>query len=100
MARAPIGGSLAIEVELMRERSSALRRVGHTLESLSAKLHELHSAIERGDRPRASAIAEYRDLYAEAEKQRWYLIVQREAMGLHHHGELDIQYPLPPRLTR
>ena len=31
----------------------------------------------------------------EAERYRYYLIVQREAMGLRHHAEVARRYPLP-----
>ena len=44
---------------------------------------------------RARIVARHRELRAEAENQHWYLIVQREAMGLRHHGDIYELYRLP-----
>jgi hypothetical protein len=99
MASGPVGGVLAIELELVKERASALRRAGESLEAALEKLSALKAKIDGGEVPsRAEAIAEYRELYAEAEKQRWYMVIQREAMGLKQHRELDELYPLPAKL--
>ncbi|HZH79252.1 MAG TPA: hypothetical protein VEY88_24740 [Archangium sp.] len=38
----------------------------------------------------------HKELRAEAEKQRWYLVIQREALGLRQHADLEEMYPLPP----
>jgi hypothetical protein len=87
---------LAIEVEMQSEKASALRRVALRLESLLAELQETERALHGLSGPaRARFVARHRELRADAEKQRWYLIVQREAMGLRHHGDIYELYRLP-----
>jgi hypothetical protein len=88
---------LAIEVELRKEKAGALRRVGTLLESLLTELGELQRQLGTvtGD-ARARVLARHRELRAQAEKQQWYLIVQREAMGLTKHHDVYEQYKIPP----
>jgi hypothetical protein len=87
---------LSIEVEMQSEKASALRRVALRLESLLAELQETERAL-RGlsGAARGRFVERHRELRGEAEKQRWYLIVQREAMGLRHHGDIYELYRLP-----
>jgi hypothetical protein len=90
------GAPLAIEVEMQSEKASALRRVASRLESLLLELAETERTLRGLSGPgRARLVARHRELRAEAEKQRWYLIVQREAMGLRHHGDIYELYRLP-----
>ncbi|HEY8212447.1 MAG TPA: hypothetical protein VIG99_33420 [Myxococcaceae bacterium] len=92
----PIGGALAIEVEIRKEKASALRRVAGQLERAISDLRALESRFPAAGTPdRARFVERYRALRAEAEKYRWNLIVQREAMGLLHHGVVDETYPIP-----
>ena len=91
-------GPLAIEVQLRGEAASALRHVGSKLDSALAELVAMHAQLlqtEPGP-ARVTRVAEYRAKRAEVEHRKWMLIVQREAMGLSHHGEVDEVYPLPP----
>ena len=83
--------------ELHEERASALTRISRTLESLIGELHALRATIAdapQSDRDRE--IARYHELRKRALKYRWYLEVQREALGLRHHHRLDEFYPIPP----
>lgn len=90
-------GKLAIEVEIQSEKASALRRVASRLETLLGELAQTERELYRLSGPaRERCVARHRELRAEAEKQRWYLIVQREAMGLRHHGDIYELYKLPP----
>jgi hypothetical protein len=87
---------LSIEVEMQSEKASALRRVALRLESLLAELQETERALQGlSGAARSRFVERHRELRAEAEKQRWYLIVQREAMGLRHHGDIYELYRLP-----
>jgi hypothetical protein len=87
---------LPIEVELQREKASALRRVGHKLEQLIAELAQLEKEIASASgAERAKRLTRHAALLREAEDQRWKMIVQREAMGLSRHEEVDRHYPLP-----
>lgn len=70
---------LAIEEELKAERAASLGRAG--------------AALER-------ALAAWRgqptpDALREAQKRLWYLIVQREAMGLLKHRDVYDAYGVP-----
>ena len=85
-----------IELELMEERASALRRISQTLESLIDQLETLRARI--GDvhwSNRSPEVAEYRELRRRAVRYRWYLEVQREALGLHPDHRLDEFYRIP-----
>lgn len=87
---------LPIELELQREKASALRRVGVRLEQLIAELAGLEKEIAAATgTDRTRRVARHAALRREAEEQRWKMIVQREAMGLKRHEEVDRHYPLP-----
>ena len=88
-----------IELELMEERAAALRRISQTLESLIQQLHELRARIGEVHWPNPSPdVASYRELRRRAVRYRWYLEVQREALGLHPDHRLDEFYPIPAPL--
>ena len=40
-------------------------------------------------------VDEYRSLRRQARRYRWYLEIQREAIGLRRHELLDELYPIP-----
>ena len=88
--------------ELQEERAAALARISRRLERLLDQLHatreQIASAPEDGVREedRARLVAEYRELWKEAVNYRWYLEVQREAIGLRQHQRLDEFYRIPP----
>lgn len=87
---------LAIEVEIQSEKASAMRRVASRLEALLVELQETEQVLRETSGPaRARLVARHKELRADADKQRWYLIVQREAMGLRHHGDIYDLYRLP-----
>lgn len=97
MSRPGTTDGLAIEVEIRAEKASALRRVATKLEALIAELTQLASGLSAlSGSARDAAVARHRELRAEAEKQQWYLIVQREAMGLRNHRDVYEIYRLPP----
>jgi hypothetical protein len=87
--------------QLNEERISALVRISKTLESLLAQLHDarIRVAGARGD-ARARELATYRDLHQRATLYRWYLEVQREALGIRHHQGLDEFYAIPAPIER
>ncbi|WP_224247819.1 hypothetical protein [Hyalangium gracile] len=97
--RSSIDSPLAIEIALRQEKVGALRRVGDTLEKMLGELKELERQLRTLTGPaRAKPLAAYHQLRADAEYQRWCLVVQREAMGLFNHSEVDLMYPVPPQL--
>ena len=82
--------------ELHEERVSALMRISGTLEALMRELHASRERLRRAtgaDRERE--VATWRDLRARAVKYRWYLEVQREALGMRRHDVLDEFYQVP-----
>lgn len=89
----------SLERELSEERAATLRRISSTLESLIARLDASREQMAhlRGAERRREVDA-YRDLRREAIRYRWYLEVQREALGLRHHQYLDDFYPIPNRI--
>lgn len=92
---------LPVEVELLKERASALRAVGERIEKLLAALTILETALAtRTGADRLPLLKEHRALRAQADAERWKLIVQREAMGLSRHDEVDRVYPLPQPITQ
>jgi hypothetical protein len=83
--------------ELAEERLGALLRISRTLESLIAQLHAARERLARlPDADRARELPAYRELHARALEYRWFLEVQREALGLRHHHRLDEFYAIPP----
>lgn len=91
---------LPVEVEILKEKAGALGRVGERLDGSLARLAELQARIARAGRDeRAALIAAYRAERARAVELRYYLVVQREALGLRRHAHVDRAYPLPPSIT-
>jgi hypothetical protein len=85
-----------IELELMEERAAALRRISQTLETLIEQLNALQERIGAVHwSSRTPEVAEYRELRRRAVRYRWYLEVQREALGLHPDHRLDEFYRIP-----
>jgi hypothetical protein len=93
------GSVLHVELELAKEKASGLRRVGEKLEALLAGLRQLEQSLPQlHGEAREAALSRHAQLRAEALQQRYNMRVQREAMGLWHHGDLDELYPIPAAL--
>jgi hypothetical protein len=69
--------------ELNEERVATLTRISRRLQSLIAELRATDDPTE------------HKRLRAEARRYRWYLEVQREALGIRHHATLDEFYAIP-----
>jgi hypothetical protein len=88
-----------LELELQEERAAALRRISQTLESLIEQLTELRARVGQVHwSDRSPELAQYRELRRRAIRYRWYLEVQREALGLHPSHRLNEFYPIPDPL--
>ena len=82
--------------ELAAERVAALARISRTLEGLLEQLgHSRSDLSTMSGRERLAALTRYRQLRERAVKYRWYLEVQREALGLRHHESIDQFYRVP-----
>ncbi len=89
----------AVEAAIRGEKSARLGATGEELEKRLARLSALRAAYAAAPEAERPAIrAAHDELRAEAERLRWNLTVQREAMGLTRHQDLDTFYPLPRRL--
>lgn len=104
-----------IESEIRKEKAEALGRAGERLDRLlqdlharrqvflalvSAKRESIHDGGERVLPEIEEKLAEYARLRDQAKALRHFLIIQREAVGLSRHEDVDRQYPLPGPLTR
>jgi hypothetical protein len=82
--------------ELSEERVAALQRISRVLESLIGQLNASRERVRQASGPdRERELASWRDLRALAVKYRWYLEVQREALGMRRHDRLDEFYKVP-----
>ena len=95
-ARQTQEGHAGLLRELNEERVATLTRITRTLESLIEQLQEVRRQLEAGGAGGAARHhAQYDALRERALRYRWYLEVQREALGLRHHACLDEFYVVP-----
>ncbi len=100
MATRALGKSdLAFEAALRGEKATALGRVGSRIEALLAQLADLEAKVSSGEGVRSELVARHAELREQAKLQLWYLIVQREAMGLFRHHDVYRVYVIPPKLA-
>jgi hypothetical protein len=93
----PLNDTLPIEQELAAEKAATLGRAGDRFAAALAALARLDEEIAR-EGPDAARARKRRDLHAEAAERLWFLIVQREAVGLGHHDGIYQLYRVPPDL--
>ena len=87
------------EAEIREEMASALGRIGRRLETLIAELHQLHKYLTLyPEKDKEIQIKKYQNTRREARLYYWYLIIQRESIGLRNHDLLPGLYPIPPAL--
>ena len=91
-----------IQREIAQEKAVTLGRAGERLEAALATLAALAAdhAGTREDAERARLAAEYDHAWRVAELARHTLLIQREAVGLRHHRDVDAQFPRPARRLR
>lgn len=84
------------EEEIHEEMASALGRIGKKLEVLIAELNKLKGmAVLCNDDELANVLEEYRKIRTEARLYYWYLIIQRESIGLTNHELVRTLYRIP-----
>ncbi len=102
-----------IEAEIRKEKAESLGRTGERLEEILAEIRTLRGQLfalaERslaGTEGQPAIPAEIQngltrdsELCGRAREIRFQLIVQREAVGLRRHEEVDRHYPTPAPLT-
>jgi uncharacterized protein YydD (DUF2326 family) len=99
-----------VEAEIRKEKAEALGRAGERLEQALQELSAIRREVLRIFRHAGcigrfqsnqvaaevtQKLAEYARLRARASQLRHYLIVQREALGLLRHEDVDRCYPIP-----
>ena len=84
------------EGEIREEMASALGRIGKKLETLIAELHKLKErAACCKDEEREDVLEEFKKTRTKARLYYWYLIIQRESVGLTNHDLLPTFYRIP-----
>ena len=99
MSRRSAEAHARIVGEIAREKAATLGRAGERLEAALAEVAEIERALRAAaDAPtRAPLAAAYERAWHAAEAARQTLLIQREAVGLRHHRDMDVQFPRPPR---
>lgn len=86
-----------MEAELNKERAMGLGRTARKLEALLDRCTTLGKLLAgTTGHQRELLLTEYQECRKESETQRWYLYVQREAIGVRRHDDVDAIYPRPP----
>lgn len=103
----------SIEAEIRQEKAEALGRTGERLERILVELAVLRNSLlgsSVADLPSPAAAEgeslavlqerteRYIRLREHAQQIRHCLVIQREALGLRRHEDVDRQYPVPPPL--
>ena len=83
------------ETELKSEMAASLGRIGRTLENLIFQLKVIQS--QHSDLTEEKK-EQYRKLHDQARLYYWYLMVQREAIGIRNHDALRQLYRIPDNL--
>jgi hypothetical protein len=91
----PDAGQAALEYEIAQEKASALGRLGRRLESSLAELAAFDAAHTENSQLSPEERERRRSLVAEAGVSLWYLIVQREALGLRNTVGVLQDYRVP-----
>jgi hypothetical protein len=81
--------------EIAAEKAAVLRRVASGLEARLEELRRLLGAIGAGTGDRAALVERFNEARNDARLRRWYLEVQRKAIGLRRHELLDELYSVP-----
>jgi hypothetical protein len=92
-------GMAKVEEEIRREKAAALGRAGERLEAALAATAALGRAVDAEADPARHAVllADYEDARRRASHARTMLLIQREAIGLRQHRDVDRTFPEPPR---
>ena len=88
-----------VEREIVHEKAATLGRAGERLEAALAVARERGDTLdaERDPARREALLREYEAARREAAAARHMLLIQREAIGLRYHRDVDRQFPEPPR---
>jgi hypothetical protein len=87
-----------LEREIVHEKAAALGRAGERLEAALDAARALGQTLDAEPDParRDALLREYEAARRQAAVARQMLVIQREAIGLRHHRDVDRQFPEPP----
>jgi hypothetical protein len=85
----------AVVREIASEKAGALSRVAEALERALADLARADAAVAAATRATAALLAYRQDCLSEAGERLWYLVIQREALGLMRHDTVFDVYRVP-----
>ena len=91
-----VTGLVGLEQEILREAALSLGRQGQRLERALAALRKLEREFVRA--PSEALLVAHQAERREAERLLYYLKIQREALGLRNHRELERRYAVPAPL--
>lgn len=87
------------EAEIKQEMAAALGRIGKTLAETIEELRLLRVlAQDLTGAERLALVEQHREVRKKAQLYFWYLLVQREAVGLRNHSEVRNHYSIPAAL--
>ena len=86
------------EEEIRSEMASSLGRIAATFESLLQELRALEPVAESSKDPEFKR--KHRKVLDDARLYYWYLIVQRESIGLRDHRAIRREYNIPHSVLR
>lgn len=89
-----------IEGEIAAEMAAALGRIGNKLFELLSELECVKTRIaSAGKAEKSEWIARHETLRGEAKLYYWFLIVQRESLGLRDHRLVADTFRIPPHIS-
>jgi hypothetical protein len=88
-----------IDEEIRREKAAALGRAGERLEEALRDTEEIARRLDAAadETTRRELADAYEAARQRAQAARYALVIQREAIGLRNHRDLDRLFPEPPR---
>jgi hypothetical protein len=88
-----------IDEEIRREKAAALGRAGERLEEALQETEDLGRRLDGAVDPsvRRELIDAYEAARQRAQAARYALVIQREAIGLRNHRDVERLFPEPPR---
>lgn len=86
----------AVEADLLQQKAATLARISGTLTTLIGELDRRLASLEALPvRKRQEELASLAEVHRRAQRYFWYVMVQREALGLRRHDRLAELYPIP-----
>ena len=90
---------LPVEKELLAEKAAALGRAGERLAAALTALHKADATLTQAGAEELPALrARRRELRDIAAERLWFVLVQREAVGIFHHEGLLREQRVPPEV--